>query len=407
MRQFTRILEVIGVLFVLCGEPTLAWTQDQDIDKARAPRPSDFAIVFSFGYGGDKMPKDDAKFEELLKKIKKAGYNVILTTYTPKRLKLCKKHGVKMMLDYLSVTHHHVYKSPNKAEAIAKKLRNNHTVWGYALWHDRIGRTYKGRMRDIRTVRKWDPTHPSFMGTYRVDGMSRLTNGDVLGYYDYHWQRGPQYNYSHLLRYANWCRERQCVFYRWCRDNPGRPGKGNYNRCAYTVHTSITCGCRGGLWFLATDQMNPKTLEWTTVGKDVAKVNLTVIPMANELAKIKIPYAVYSTPITKSSKDRPVDGKDVMPSGLENHRFPKDFFVQPKSGEFAVGFSKAGKNQEIGYFANNNAYLPQKVTLTLKGIKGVDIFSREKKAWQTLKLNNDIVQFEIPPALGMLVRFKK
>ena len=45
------------------------------------------------------MPKDDGKFEDLLKKIKEAGFNTIHCPYTAERLARCKKQDVKMMVD--------------------------------------------------------------------------------------------------------------------------------------------------------------------------------------------------------------------------------------------------------------------------------------------------------------------
>src|SRR4051812_3863346 len=88
-----------------------------DLDKQRCPKPTRFALVFSFGYASDLMPKDDARFEELLVKIKAAGFNTIHCTYTEKRLDLCKKHGILAMIDLLA-PEHHVYNSPDKAKAV-------------------------------------------------------------------------------------------------------------------------------------------------------------------------------------------------------------------------------------------------------------------------------------------------
>ena len=60
----------------LIGRPALAQT-DEEIAKQRCPKPTEFVSVFSFGYGGDATPKDDAKFEELLVKVKDHGFNVL------------------------------------------------------------------------------------------------------------------------------------------------------------------------------------------------------------------------------------------------------------------------------------------------------------------------------------------
>src|ERR1017187_3922963 len=117
------------------------------LDKQRCPKPTEFALVFSFGYAADKMPAEDERFEDLLKKIKDAGFNVIHCPHTDKRLALCKKHGVKMMVDLL-IEQHHVYKNPKGAQGLCEKLQKNPDVWGYSIWNDPFGKSADGRVRD-------------------------------------------------------------------------------------------------------------------------------------------------------------------------------------------------------------------------------------------------------------------
>src|SRR5262245_434329 len=100
------------------------------LEKLRAPKPNDIALVFSFGYAGDTMPKEDERFEKFLLRIKEAGFNVVYCNHTDARLALCKKHGMRMMVDLLA-GEHHVYKSPEKAKELCEKLKNNPDVWGY------------------------------------------------------------------------------------------------------------------------------------------------------------------------------------------------------------------------------------------------------------------------------------
>ncbi|KPK41761.1 MAG: hypothetical protein AMK72_14940 [Planctomycetes bacterium SM23_25] len=169
-------------------------------EPARPPKPAEFANVFSFGYGSDEMPKDDARFDALLARIKAAGFNTIHCTYTGNRLALCRKHGVKMMVDLLAAdTGHHVYKTVEIAKALCESLRGNPDLWGYNIWNDEFGKTGLGRLRDLANVRTWDPTHPAYCGTYRTHGMGHLTSADVFGYYDFHWRRGPEAHFPHLM----------------------------------------------------------------------------------------------------------------------------------------------------------------------------------------------------------------
>src|SRR5262245_10569264 len=63
-----------GLIVVAClAVPSWAADDPTALEKQRCPKPTEFAVVFSFGYAGDHMPKDDDKFEELLKKIKAGG----------------------------------------------------------------------------------------------------------------------------------------------------------------------------------------------------------------------------------------------------------------------------------------------------------------------------------------------
>jgi hypothetical protein len=396
---------VFVLAFLLSG----ASVDAADLEKQRCPRPAEFALVFSRGYAGDDMPKEDDRFEELLRKIKDGGFNTIHCTYTPKRLELCKKHGIKMMVDLLSVQDHHVYQSPEKAKAVCEKLRNNPDVWGYNVWNDIFGKSVEGRKRDINSVREWDPTHPAFSGTYRTGGMNRLTNPDVFGYYNFHWKRGVNQQFPHLLQYSQWASERNAVFYRWLETDAGQAGKGNFNRSLYSVNTSIACGLKGVLWFLGTSLMNPKTLEYTTNGTDITKVNKEILPLAKEIAKIGNPIAIHSTPMTRTvnNQELPDGKKELMPPGLEGHAFPADFWARPVSGEFLAGVFKYGADQDALFLANHNAYAGQEVRLKLAGERKAELFNRREGKWQALKVKDGILDVSLPPAGGELLRFSR
>jgi len=378
------------------------------LEKQRCPKPTEFANVFSFGYAQDKTPKDDARFQELLKKIKEAGFNTIHCAYTGKRLELCKKHGVKMMIDLLAAGHH-IYRNVEGAKALCKKLRENPAVWGYNIWNDNIGRMSAGRKRDINNVRAWDPTHPAFCGTYRTYGMRHLTNADIFGYYNYHWKRGPHYHFPHLLRYWNWATERNAYFYRWVYAESGIPGKGNYNRSLYTLNTSLACGLKGVLWFIGGKMMSANTLEWTTTGGDIIKVNKEIMPLSKEIMRIGNPVAVYSTPITKTLKDRalPEGESSMMPPGLERHPFPKGSWIRPTRGELVMGAFKDERNRRAIFVANHNAYAEQTVMLKFSRPVRARIFNRKEGKWQSVAVANNTVTFKLDAAGGELLRLEK
>ncbi|MBM3994906.1 MAG: hypothetical protein FJ303_12245 [Planctomycetes bacterium] len=382
--------------------------QPADLDKQRCPKPAEFALVFSFGYSADKMPADDERFETLLKKIKDARFNVVHCRYTDKRLALCKKHGIKMMVDLL-IEEHHIYKNPKEAQALCEKLKNNPDIWGYNIWNDPFGKSIEGRLRDIRNVRTWDPTHPAFSGTYRVVGMKGLHNPDVFGYYDFHWKRGINQHFGHIMAYSNWGKERNAVFYTWLSCTSGLPGKGNFNRNLYSANTGIACGLKGVLWFLGEDMMNAKTLEWTEIGRDITKVQKEIAPLAKELPKLGHPSAIYSTPITKTPNNEPIkDAKDlVYPPGLGGRAFPSDFWIQPAGGEFVLGVFPVEKSPDAIFVANHNAYAEQKAALKIARKNSVEIFNRSAGKWQVLEQVDGAVRVTLSPGGGELLRLAK
>jgi len=400
--DLSRLLLIIATS--LCAI-TLGQASQPDIDKQRCPKPSEFALVFSYGYVNDKMPKEDERFEDLLKKIKAADFNVIHCPYTEKRLELCKKVGIKMMVDLL-FDEHHVYKNPENAKKLCEKLKNNPDVWGYNIWNDGFGKTVEGRKRDINNVRTWDPTHPAFCGTYRVIGMSKLSNPDIFGYYDFHWKRGTGLHFPHTLAYSNWAKERDAWFYTWLSSTSGLPGKGNYNRNLFSANTGIACGLKGIMWFLADDLINMKTHEWTANGNDIIKVHREIAPLRKELAKLGNPSAIYSTTITKTMNNDPVPDakKDVFPPGLDGRAFPKDFWLQPEGGEFMLSVSKDEKKRTYVFIANHNAYAEQKVLLRPSIAGPIMIFNRKESAWQHVTAKGGVLTVPLTPGGGELLR---
>lgn len=404
-RSLTLCLLVLAALSASFALPPNSYAQEdiEKLEKTRAPRPKEFALVFSNGYAGDTMPKDDERFETLLKKLKGGGFNVLLSTYTPKRLELCQKHGVFMMVDLLE-PEHHVYKSPEKAKVLCEKLRNHPAVWGYNIWNDPMRKTGAGRRRDVNNVRRWDPTHPAYCGTYRVEGMNHLKNADILGYYDFHWKRGTDQHFPHLSSYLTWARERDAWFYSWLSATSGIAGKGNFNRSLYSANTALAFGQKGFLWFLGNDLMDAKTLEWTTGGNDILKVHRQIGPVLPHLFALGLPKAVYSTAITKTCNNDALaaDKRDRMPPGLEKNAFPADFPLQPRQGEFVMGVYES--KATYGYLANHNAYASQDVILAIPDGMTVRHFSRKDNAWHDLKAEGNAIRLHLEPGGGELIR---
>jgi hypothetical protein len=372
----------------------------------RTRRPAEFFSVFNFGYAGDNMPKEPERFEKLVKRISEEGrYNAILCKYTDNRAAICKQYGVKIMVDLL-VAGHHVFKQPEKCEALCRKLRDNPVVLAYHLWSDRFGSRREGRRRDVRNVHEWDPTHPTYIGTYRADGMAFLAESDFISYYDFHWKRGPHKNFSHLLTAWRIAKANDGRIGRFVSTDPafGKTGAGNIARHRYTLNTSIACGLKGCLWFVGSRTMNAKTLEWKGLGLDVNKVLAEIMPLKDEIPKLGNPVAIYSTPITRTLKNRPVPGKSVMPPGLQRHTFPGDFWIRPAGGEFVMGVFKYADGGDAVFVANHNAYAEQDVKLTLPGEVKASLFDRKEGEWRPLEKADGVVGFKLAAGGGELLR---
>jgi len=367
-------------------------------------RPRQFMILFSFGYGGDDLlPNDRATFEELAKKVQAANYTAVMGTYEDWKVEICRRHGLKFVVNLLT-DEHHVYKNAEGAKALCERLRGDETVWGYHLFSDMNYKTAGGRNRDVDNVHRWDPTHPTFVGSYKLSGNNRLTDPDVHAYYDFHWQRGPEMNFPHLLAAWKISREKDACFYRWMRVSSGLPGKGNPNRCLYTVNTSIACGLKGVFWFIGQEMMDRDTWDWNQYGRDIARVNARIRPLGPELMKLGNPLAVYSTETTKTLKDREKAETDPpIPPPLQG--VPADHWFRVDSGEVVIGTFKDDQGRDAVFLANHNAYAPQSVVLRLEGpVESVSLFDRKSDRWEMLEVVAGRVRFHLEPAGGELLR---
>jgi hypothetical protein len=237
--------------------------------------------------------------------------------------------------------------------------------------------------------------------------MSHLTNADLLGYYDFHWKRGPEMHLPHLSAYSTWARERDAWFYTWLAVTSGQVGKGNFNRALYSANTGMAFGLKGVLWFLGTEMMDEKTLEWKEAGKDITKVNKEIMPLAKEIAIVGNPVAVYATPITKTMNNDPLPGdkKETMPPGMDKSGFPADFWLQPAGGEFVIGAFKDNEKRDVVFVANNNAYAEQKVSFKLAKTRKASLFDRKTSKWVPLEVQNGAISFTLDAGGGEMLRF--
>jgi hypothetical protein len=368
--------------------------------KERAPK--QFAMIFNYGYAGDHFPTDKAQFEKVILGVKAANYNTILCKYEDWRAEICKKHGIKIMADLL-VSGNHVYKNLEGCKKLCQKLRGNETVMGYHLWSDRTGGRVAGRVRDSNNVHSWDPTHLTYVGTYKGGVNSALVGVDVHGYYDEHAQRGG--HFPHLARAWAASKQIKAPFYRYI--FYGRQYGRRYNRTSYTVATSIAFGLKGFLPHWIGGTINKTTGELDVYGEIFKTINGGYTKISPELIKIGVPNEVYSTPISKTWRKGDVANGNPAPAAVGLKSVPADHWVQVKQGEAVFGvFNYDAKSKAI-WFANHNAYNDQAMKVALKGAKKVSLFDRAKGEWKDLAIAGGTVSFTVPGGFGELVKVEK
>jgi hypothetical protein len=405
-----RMSLCLASCLIAVGAASLAAGPSGDKSARAKRRPKTYLAIFINGYGGDPMPAEPEQFEKLLKSITADGhFNAVLCKYTPQREALCRKYKVLIVADLLAGGLH-VYKNPKECEALLKKLQGNDTIAAYHLWSDRFGKTGAGRARDINNVHKWDPTHATYIGTYKNYGLEHLAKSDFISYYDFSWKRGREKNFRNLLSAWKTAQANDSRLGRYCETDAGKPGLGNYNRLLYIQTTSIACGLRASMWHIGSRIMNMKTFQFNQYGKDLARVNAWIEPMRAEIAKIGLPKAIYSTPWTTDWNHKPVpqtDGKIVMPPGLEKNAFPKDCPIQPGGGEFVLGLSKYDSgDKDVAFIANHDAYGEQNVKLKLTNASKPHIFNRKTGKYDPLPISDGSVSFKLEPAGAAIILFK-
>ena len=389
----------------------LAVSLQAEVKPNKPPTPpTEFAVVLSPGYGTiDHFSSDPKVFENLLVNMKKAGFNTIHCVYRDWRIELCRKHNVKMMVDILA------WKDDVKmdvrrpkqrptVEAICRKLRDEPGVWGYNLWNEKLpyfGYPDKKNIDQyIAMIKKWDPTHPIWVGTYRVSYANAFKEKPgIHAYYDYHWQRGFLWHFADLQWYMGHCRNMDGHIGRWVLGS-------NYNWNSYTLNTSIPFGLKVCIWFIGGPFDKEGNIDPKHRFYHLVKVCQERKALYTDIMKIGRPLAVYSTPTTKTESNK--DKKTDVPWRIKP--FPKEHWLQAKQGVALLGFFKYPNGDDAVYVANHNAYAPQEMTLTLDARScakaTVELLDRKTEKWRALEIKDAAVSFTLPTAGGELLRIK-
>lgn len=281
-------------------------------------------------------------------------------------------------------------------KAICEKVRGSKGVWGYGLWYD--NGTSGGILNHaVEKLRTWDPSHVTFVGSYRHGGLETVTiNPGCYGWYDFHWQRGILWHYLDMMVLQDICQRRGAI-------------AGNYAQYSglqqdlFTMNQLIASGVKMVIWFIG-GPMSRDTYEWSD-DQELVKIAAEFRPMYRELMRIGPAKAFYSTPVTRDPSDKPC--APGIPRWFKP--FPADGWVQAVSGEVMVGFFRYADRADALYVANHNALAPQEVKLQFKLQEPFKVlrFSRADGGWKELPATEGAVGFPLAAGGGELLRVEK
>lgn len=387
---------------------------DEKKKPTSPPAPKEFAFVLSYGYGEhDCHPSDQKVFENLLINMKKSGFNCIHCIYRDWRVELCRKHGIKMMVDVLAWKEgaQTDIRKPEQRKIVKKiceKCRGDDAIWGYNLWNETLSffGHPDGKNIDeyIAMLRRWDPTHPIFVGTRTVVAANLLKqNPGIHGYYDYAWHRGFMWHYADLIWYFRHVPKQDGYIGRWEQGS-------NYNWNSYSLNTSICFGTKVTIWFIGGPFDKEGNIDPRHRFHHLVKIGHETMPLYTELGKFGRPTHVYSTITTRThdnkernkAKDR--DNKGA-PWGLTP--FPSEYWFKVRSGEILAGFFKYPSGDDAVFIANHNAFIKQHVAFSIEAKNvTVEIFDRSSKRWRQLEAKEGRYEFILRPAGGELLRIR-
>jgi len=169
----------------------------------------------------------------------------------------------------------------------------------------------------------------------------------------------------------------------------------------FTAHQTIAAGGKMIMWFIG-GPTGRDARQWDD-NHDLVRIAAQLRHLYRELMRIGLPYAIYSTPVTRTHDDKPLEAPAVP---RWSKPFPPDFPVQPVLGEAMFGFYHDDDRRAAFYVANHNAYAPQRMALEV-GSAGRQVIQRLDRAtgeWVELDSSDGRVSFELGPAAGELFR---
>jgi hypothetical protein len=115
---------------------------------------------------------------------------------------------------------------------------------------------------------------------------------------------------------------------------------------------------------------------------------------------------VHSSAVTRTAKDKPIEGAPAVPSGLT--AVPQDHWLQVVSGDVLLGFFRDDKGRDVVALASHNAYQPQDVQLRFApSVKNVSGFDRKKNKWRSLLVRDGALETKVAVSATELLRVER
>ena len=118
------------------------------------------------------------------------------------------------------------------------------------------------------------------------------------------------------------------------------------------------------------------------------------------------PAHVYSTALSKTAKDKPIEGEPAVPGGLTV--VPADHWLTVAKGDVLLGFFKDPDGRDVVALASHNAYQSQAAELRLNAsIKRASLFDRAKRKWKPLRVERGRLTVEVAVSATELLRVSR
>jgi len=354
---------------------------------------------------GVPLTDDPAIFEKLVVHAKQAGYNTLYCAFRDYRLELCRKHGVKLMIDVLAgdaATRTDIRQPAQreKLRKICEKLQGDNAVWGYNLCHgplDRFAPEGSDAINQcLALLRTWDSSHPVWVASSAYPPLDKIQGtAGVLACVANPADRDLESCDQTLAEGFALSQTRIDVLGRTFVSN------GDGRRLRYAINTSLASGVKAIYWTDA-GPLNAQTGE-LDASHPLLSLLREIGPLAHEIAEIDRPQAVYAT--SKALGDAP-----KMPGTETRHLspIPVDCWAQVVSGEAIVGFFKYDSGYEALLVANRSAQRPQRMVFEVNAsgdtAPSVELLNRKTGQWDKLTVNNNRFEFNVTPGGGELLR---